>query len=219
MKIASLALVASLLTSFAHADTVTIDPEGLAEGTDISNAYSGVTLRHYSVVRDVDAPNGARLVVDNVYVKECPTAGDHNTKCGQLGTGHFGYQGSTGDIWPSFVSESTSSINCITSGNPGPCKWNAHEFLDVTFDSAVQTVSIDATHLSDWPTAWAFDAAGNQLQVALDITWHRQCFNSSQPGYCHQTLTVTPVSGQISRVTFAGLGGYVFLDKLTYTVP
>lgn len=214
-----LALASFLLASFASADPVTIDPDGLAEGTDISNAYPGVTLRHYSVVRDVSAPDGARVVMDNVYVKECLTPWDPRTKCGQLGTGHFGYQSTTGDIWSSFVSESNLSINCITTSNPGPCKWTGHEFLDVTFDSAVQAVTIDATHLSDWPTAWAFDAAGNQLQVNRVITWHRQCFYNSPPGYCHQTLTVTPVTGQISRVVFAGLGGYVLLDKLTYTVP
>jgi hypothetical protein len=218
MKKLCLALSASLLISFAHADTVTIDPDGLAEGTDISNAYSGVTLRHFSVVRDVDAPDGARVVVDNVYVKECPAPADPSMKCGLLGTAHFGYQGTTGEIWSSFVAESTYSINCIID-NPGPCKWTGHEFLDVTFDSAVQEVTIDATHLSDWPTAWAFDAAGNPLQVNLDITWHRQCGWDSPPGYCHQTLTVTPVTGQIHRVVFAGLGGYVLLDKLTYTVP
>lgn len=219
MKKVCLALAASLLASFAHADTVTIDPDGLAEGTDISNAYSGVTLRHYSVVRDASAPNGARVVVDNVYVKECLTPSDPREKCGQLGTGYFGYQRTTGDIWGNFIVQSIYSINCITTSNPGPCKWDDHEFLDVTFDAAVEAVTIDATHLSDWPTAWAFDAAGNQLQVNQDITWHRQCDWNSPPGYCHQTLTVTPVTGQISRVVFAGLGGNVLLDKLTYTVP
>lgn len=115
------------------------------------------------------------------------------------------------------MAESIYSVSCITTSNPGPCKWSNHEFLDATFDAAVQSVAIDATHLSDWPTAWAFDAAGNQLQVNKVITWHRECSWNSPPGYCHQTLTVTPVSGQISRVVFAGLGGYVLLDKLTYT--
>lgn len=219
MKQVCLALASFLLASFSQADPVVIDPDGLDEGTDISNAYPGIMLRHYSVVRDASAPNGARVVVDNVYVKECPTPSDHLTKCGQLGTGYFGYQSAAGDIWSSFVAQSIYSIGCITTGNPGSCKWDNHEFLDVTFDSAVQAVTIDGTHLSDWPTAWAFDAAGNQLQVDQDITWHRECTVNSPPGYCHQTLTVTPVSGQISRVVFAGLGGYVLLDKLTYTVP
>jgi hypothetical protein len=219
MKKVCLALAVSLLASLAHAETITIDPEGLAEGTDISNAYSGVTLRHFSVVRDVDAPEGARVIVDNVIVKECLTPADPSTKCGQLGTAHFGYQTTTGGIGSSFVSESNLSVHCITTDDPGPCKWTSHEFLDATFDSAVEAVTIDSTHQSDWPTAWAFDAAGNELQVSRVITWHRQCSWNSPPGYCHQTMTVTPVAGQISRVVFAGLGGFVFLDKLTYTVP
>ncbi|MFC4311839.1 hypothetical protein ACFPN2_22330 [Steroidobacter flavus] len=219
MKNACLALASFLLASFASADPVIIDPDGLAEGTDISNAFSGVTLRHYSVIRDVSAPDGARVVVDNVYVKECLSPWDPSTKCGQLGTGHFGYQHPTGAIASSFIAQSIYSISCITTANPGPCKWENHEFLDASFDFVVEAVTIDATHLSDWPTAWAFDAAVNQLQINRDITWHRQCTPTSPPGYCHQTLTVTAVTGQISRVVFAGLGGYVLLDKLTYTLP
>src|SRR5262245_55506459 len=98
MKKACLVLASFLLASFSHAGQVTIDPEGLTEGTVISNAYSGVTLRHYSVIRDSSAPDGARVVVDDVYVKECLTAWDPNTKCGQLGTRYFGYQTTTGAI-------------------------------------------------------------------------------------------------------------------------
>lgn len=218
MKKVCLALAASLLASVAHADPVTIDPDGLAEGTDISGAFPGVTLRHFSVVEDASAPNGARVVVGNVYVKECPTISDPTSRCSALGTGHFGYQTTTGAIGGSYSSQSTFSINCITTNNPGPCKWSPHEFLDATFDSAVQVVTIDATHLSDWPYAWAFDAAGNQLQIDQEITWHQQCdWSHPQNTFCHQTLTVTPVTGQISRVVFAGLGGFVQLDKLTYT--
>jgi hypothetical protein len=218
MKKVCLALASFLLASLASANPVTIDPDGLAEGTDISTAFPGVTLRHIAVVRDVNAPDGAVVVVDNVYVKECTTSPGPDSRCSALGSGHFGYQTTTGDIGGSFVSESTSSINCITN-NPGSCKWSPHEFLDVTFDSAVVEVTIDATHLSDWPYAWAFDAAGNQLQVDQEITWHQQCGPSDHNNFCHQTLTVTPVTGQISRVVFAGVGGFVQLDKLTYTGP
>lgn len=117
-----------------------------------------------------------------------------------------------------FVADSIYSIYCITN-NSGSCKWSPHHFLDVTFDFAVQAATIDATHLSDWPQAWAFDAAGNLLQVNQEITWHQQCGPSDHNNFCHQTVTVTPVTGQISRVIFSGLGGFVNLDKLTYTVP
>jgi hypothetical protein len=128
--------------------------------------------------------------------------------CYPLGSGYFG----------GWSSESTMSIVCLT-GNPDPCRWNPHHFLDVTFDFVVQEVTIDSAHRSDWPYAWAFDAAGNQLQVNLQITWHKLCGPGSHSNYCHQTLTVTPVSGQISRVVFAGVGGTALLDKITYTVP
>jgi hypothetical protein len=210
------ALASSLLASFANANPVTIDPDGLAEGTDISTAFSGVTLRHLTIV---NGASGADLVVDNVYVKECPTTSDPNSECSALGSGHFGYQTTTGAIEGSFSAESSASIYCITN-NPNPCRFSPHHFLDVTFDFAVQAVTIDATHRSDWPWAWAFDAAGNLLQVNQEITWHKE-YGPGNPSnnFGHQTLTVTPVTGQISRVIFSGVGGFVRLDKLTYTVP
>jgi hypothetical protein len=206
MKKVVLALGSSLLASVASANPVTIDLDGITEGTDVSHAFSGVTLRHLSIV---NGTNGAQLVVDNVYAKECPTTSDPNSMCSALGSGYFG----------TFVAESNVSINCIT-GNPSPCRWSPHRFLDVTFDFAVQEVAIDATHYSDWPQAWAFDAAGNRLQVTTQITWHKQWgAGSPSNNFGHQTLIVTPVSGQISRVIFSGQGGYVSLDKITYTVP
>lgn len=216
MKRALLVLASSLLASFASANPVTIDPDGLAEGTDISTAYSGVTLRHLTIVTDT---SGSSLVADNVYVKECPTPSDPNSECSALGSGHFGYQTTTGAVAGNFSAESSASINCITN-NPNACRWFPHDFLDVTFDFAVQAVSIDATHRSDWPWAWAFDAAGNLLQVNQAITFHQE-YGPAHPhnDFGHQTLTITPVSGQISRVIFAGVGGFVRLDKLTYTVP
>ena len=217
MKNVCFALAASLLTSFASADPVVIDPDGLPEGTDISTAFPGVTLRHLGIVNDPDAPNGAVLVVNSLVVKECLPSSDPHSRCPVLGSGYFGHQTPTGPIGGSFSSESTSSIRCVTN-NPGSCKWSPHNFLDATFDFTVQTVTIDSTHLSDWPYAWAFDAAGNQLQIDQQSTWHQQC-GPSQPSFCHQTLSVTAVTGQISRVIFAGVGGFVNLDKLTYTLP
>jgi hypothetical protein len=212
-----LALASSLLASLANANPVTIDPDGLVEGTDLTNAFSGVTLRHLTVVTDTSG-NG-NLVVGNVYAKECADTSNPDSECSALGSGHFGHQSTTGAIGGSFNADSTASINCITN-NPNPCRWSPHDFLDVTFDFAVQAVTIDATHRSDWPHAWAFDAAGNRLQVNLQITWHKQ-YGPAYPSnaFAHQTLTVTPVAGQISRVIFAGVGGFVRLDKLTYTLP
>lgn len=207
MKKVLLALASSLLASFASANPVTIDLDGIAAGTDVSYAFSGVTLRHHSVIRDSNG-DGV-LVTDNVYAKECPPTSDpEQSLCYPLGSGYFG----------SFVAESSMSITCIT-GNPNPCRWSAHRFLDVSFDFAVQEVTIDSTHRSDWPQAWAFDAAGNRLQVNVQRTWHKLCGPNDHSNYCHQTLTITPVSGQISRVIFSGQGGYVLLDKITYTVP
>ncbi|MET0534688.1 MAG: hypothetical protein ABW171_10735 [Steroidobacter sp.] len=216
MKKVLLALASSLLASFATANPVTIDPDGLAEGTDLSTAFSGVTLRHLTTVTDA---NGSNVVVSNVYVKECPTTSDPNSTCSALGSGYFGYQTSTGAIAGGFNAESTASIACIINNSPS-CRFWPPDVLDVSFDFAVQAVAIDSTHRSDWPYAWAFDAAGNRLQVELDITWHKQC-GPGNPGnnFCHQTLTVTPVTGQISRVIFSGVGGFVSLDKLTYTLP
>ena len=202
-----LALASSLFASLASANPVTIDLDGITAGTDVSYAFSGVTLRHLSVIQDVNG-NGL-LVEDNVYAKECPTTSDPKSMCSALGSGYFG----------SFVADSSVSINCIT-GSPYPCRRSPHRFLDVRFDFAVRDVAIDATHYSDWPQAWAFDAAGNRLQVTTRITWHKQT-GPGWPGnnFGHQTLTVTPVSGQISRVIFSGQGGYVLLDKITYTIP
>lgn len=216
MKKVLLALASSLLASFANANPVTIDPDGLAEGTDLSTAYSGVTLRHITIV--TDSNGDGLLVVDNVYAKECPTTSDPNSRCSALGSGYFGYQATTGDIVGSFVGSSIYSIDCLTK-NYGYCHWYPHHFLDVTFDFAVQAVTIDATHLSDWPQAWAFDAAGNRLQINQEITWHQQTGPGLPGAFGHQTLTVTPVTGQISRVVFSGQGGFVNLDKLTYTLP
>ena len=214
MKRVLLALASSLLASFANANPVTIDPDGLAEGTDLSTAFSGVTLRHLTFVTDT---SGTQLVVNNVYAKECPTTSDPDSECSALGSGHFGHQTTTGAIDGNFSAESSASIYCITN-NPNACRFSPHHFLDVTFDSAVQTVTIDATHRSDWPWAWAFDAAGNRLQVNMEITWHKE-YGPGHPGndFGHQTLTVTPVTGQISRVIFAAVGGFARLDKLTYT--
>lgn len=212
-----LALASAVLASVASANPVTLDPDGLVEGTDLSTAYSGVTLRHITVV--TDASGNGSLVVNNVYAKECMDTWDPDSECSALGSAHFGHPSTAGTIGGSFNSDSTVSINCITN-NPNPCRWSPHDFLDVSFDFAVQQVAIDATHRSDWPHAWAFDAAGNRLQVNLQITWHKQ-YGPGYPSnaFAHQTLTVTPVSGQISRVIFAGVGGFVRLDKLTYTVP
>lgn len=217
MKQVLLALASSLLASFASANPVTIDPDGIASGTDISHAFSGVTLRHHTIVRDSEG-DGV-LVTDDVYAAQCPPTSDpEQSICYPLGSGYFGYQASNGAIWTGWSSESTMSIICLDD-NPNPCRWNEHHFLDVAFDFAVQEVTIDSTHRSDWPYAWAFDAAGNPLQVNLQITWHKLCGPSDHSNYCHQTLTVTPVSGQISRVVFAGVGGTSLLDKITYTVP
>jgi hypothetical protein len=211
-----LALTLSLLASFASANPVTIDPEGLAEGTDLTTAYSGVTLRHHTFVTGT---TGSGLVTNNVYVKACATPSDPNSVCSALGSGLFGYQTPSGTISSSFIAEGSPSIDCLIKNNPH-CKLSPHHLLDVTFDFAVQAVSIDAVHISDWPWAWAFDAAGNQLKVNFQHTWHRQCgAGNPSSNFCHQTLTVTPVTGQISRIIFSGGGGYVRLDKITYTVP
>lgn len=219
MKNVLLVLASALLASLANANPVTIDLDGIAEGTDVSNAFSGVTLRHHTVVRDSDGEGV--LVTNNVYAKECPPTTDPEQEmCYPLGSGIFGYQSTTGAIRGGWSAESSSSIRCITHDSANSCRWMEHHFLDATFDFAVQEVTIDATHRSDWVQAWAFDAAGNPLQVNFQYTFHKQC-GSSYPSsnYCHATLTVTPVAGQISRVIFAGWGGTVLLDKITYTVP
>lgn len=215
MRRAVFAFAASILASVASADPLTINADGFPEGTDITSAFPVVTLRHLTIV---NGPNGAELLVGNIYAKECLTPSDPTSECSAIGSGHFGHQSGPGVIGGSFNAESTSSINCVTS-NPNSCRFSPHDFLDVTFDFAVQTVSIDATHRSDWPWAWGFDAAGNLLQVEIQRTWHKE-YGPAHPNnaFGYQTLTVTAVSGQLSRVVFAGVGGFVRLDRLTYTM-
>lgn len=205
--VAMSALCGLMATSAAQADLITIDADAYAPGTNVSNAFDGVTLSHLTFT-------SAGMQSNAVYAAGCPAGSPH---CAGLGAASFGYQNRLGNISAFWYSNSPPIGSCLRQNYPY-CYNERQDLLEVSFDQATDFIQFDSTHNNDWPHVWALDAAGNLLSVTTQSVFH-SVWGQNGAQYGHQTMTITSALGNISRLVIAGNGGYSSVDSITYNGP
>lgn len=203
------ALVGLMATSAAQADLITIDADAYAPGTNVSNAFAGVTLSHLTFTS-----TGTQS--DGVYAAGCAPGAP---VCNALGTASFGWQNAAGTTLASWNSTASYIGNCLSQIR-SYCYAERQNLLSVSLDTATDFIQFDSTYGSDFPYVWALDAAGNILTtVVKQVT----ILQSNAPGtgntYGHQQVTVTSALGNIARIVIAGNGGYSTVDSITWNGP
>ena len=206
--IALSALCGLLATSAAQAELITIDADAYAPGTDVSNAFDGVSLAHLTFT-------SAGLQSTSVYAAGCANVSNPSSICSAIGPASFGYQTSTGAINSYWYSTASPIINCLNQNYSYCYNGTPQHLLEVSFDAATGFVQFESTFGSDDPWVWALDAAGNVLSLTPQRTIHQNSGPGGGP-FGYQTVTLASTAANISRVIIAGNGGYVTVDGITY---
>ena len=201
----ALGLIGLMATSAARADLITIDADAYAPGTDISNVFEGVTLSHVTFT--------ATGMQSSAVYAAAPCAGP---ECSVIGTASFGWQTAAGNINPAWYS-TARYVNTCVSQIRSYCYAEPQHVLEVSLDVATDFIQFEATHLSDWPDVWAFDAAGNLLSLTGERTIHQPFAYPYSFG--HQTVTLSSALGDISRIYISGNGGRNIIDSISFNAP
>src|SRR5687767_6342408 len=143
-----------LATSAGQAHPITLEAGSRASGTEVSDAFEGLTLAHVTFT-ETGVQSSA------VYAMGC-TPGTRG--CDELGTTMFGWQKANGKAFTSWSASSELIGNCLQQ-NHADCYSQPQHLLEVTLDRATDFIQFDSTQLTDSPWAWAFDAAGNLLSL------------------------------------------------------
>jgi hypothetical protein len=202
--IAMSVLAGLMATSAAQASLITIDADGYAAGTNLSNSFPGVTLSHVTFT-------AAGKQTSNVYAAPCSSG----AACTALGAASFGRQNAAGTNIATWYSTASYIRNCLTT-NYSYCYAEPQHLLGVTFDDPTDYVQFDSTYGSDYPDVWAFDAAGNLLTVTRSITIHATPMAN---GYGHQTVTLSSASSNIAGIYISGNGGSSTVNAITWDAP
>lgn len=148
--IAVSALVGLMATSAANASLITIDANAYTSGTDVSNAFTGVTLSHLTWT-------SAGKQTNPVYAAECADVSNPSSPCSAIGPASFGRMTSTSTVSPSWFSSSSVIINCLKQ-NYSYCYSTPQHLLEASFDQATDFVTVDSTHSSS-PATVAMSAS------------------------------------------------------------
>lgn len=192
--VAMTGLCVLLATSAAQAHLVTIDADTYASGTDVSDAFGGVTLSHVTFTEG-GRQSGA------VYAVDC-TAGTR----GCDGTNAFAWQKTNGKGVPYWSATSDLIGNCLLQ-NQSYCYSRGQQLLEVSLDQATDFIRFDSS-LTYLPWAWAFDAAGNLLSLT-PVSMFDQALG-------RQSMALSSASGNISRLIIGGNDGYSIVNSISY---
>jgi hypothetical protein len=187
-----LSVVAAVtLAAAAHAATVTREAKNHAVGSDVTTAYSGVTLSRQNYVA------GGALQIHPLTIEQCTTFGICEITMAPLNT--FG-----GQHWDLF-----NYRDCYNGLLVGYVSWqcgNSHSVLSIEFTTPTDFVELTATWTADAPALIAYDSAGNQLSQCTEPA---SCLSSVLfEAYVYSgTIRATSSSSSIKRVIFASPSG------------
>ena len=182
----------------ARADIITINPNALTVGTDLSHLFPGVSM---SIATQVGSG------VYNPVRSAAVVGGDYH------GVGSLTMGG--GYILADY---------CGPGATPGSCT-SGQSVLELTFDAPANFVQINASWFSDGPGIIAFDSAGNRIGNCFSTfgpSGVGGCDAFILPYNANGNLSSVSIArsqGDISRIVFGGVVGQSRATSVTYGVP
>lgn len=162
-----LALLLTLANCAVSAPTwaalVTIDPDGYAPGTNLSNLIPGVTLSTFS------SPGNGSFAFADVFSAEDSACVSGVGDCKAVtGTKVFSNNAS-GNYGPNQAwFDSPTSYRCFQRVPSGSCSGDDFRALLITFDNPTNYVDISGVFTSDWPLLIALDSARNLISFGSE---------------------------------------------------
>ncbi len=191
------ALLGLMASAVAQADFTTIDADPYTPGTDVSNAFDGVTLSHITWASGAYQSTPA-------YSASCGTA--PNPFCNSLGVASLGWQTPTGGISQGWTVDNMTTVQtCLVDPTYAGCESVPQHILELSFDTETDFIQFDATYRNNNPAVLAFDAAGNVVTLTAQVTYLQSFTGSNLFG--HQLLTLTSATANIKRLWIAGDSG------------
>ncbi len=146
-------LTVSFICTPAHAVTITLEPDDYAVGTNLTNAFDGVTLSRYT-------NDGHSITLNPVYSETVPPGGP----MAATGTQIFGR------FWDLQQALSCWGVSCSSNVD----RFSA---LVIQFDQPVSFVEVSGSQHHEGINAYALDAYGNLLSI-----WSRDAYvGGSEP--------------------------------------
>jgi len=197
----------------ANAALITIEPDGYAAGTNLSQSVSSVNLWNFHSSGGTGAFGDVYAAVD----ARCATrpgdcqATTGNTVFSREQDGHI--ENYLAGRW----GEAGAARDCFQRMQTGPCSpYNSFDALLIGFNTATNFVEISGSYLMDWPILFAFDSSRNLIGGG-----HGCCntFHGTGPDagdFSTSTLAFSSGSANIAYVIAAGWSAPSSLDALRY---
>lgn len=215
-----LACIATLISTAAHAAFLSIDPSRFAAGTDISNAYEGISLSNISG----GYPPSTPLTTSAVFATQCVGCADEMS--GKIVFGHdplafdvAPYVFDYADFAARYYEEDYSSTYHFVAG-----RWNALriDFLQPT--SSIQVIGGGARN-GNFFMFDVWDASGRRIARCSSALLDPQCgataLNTVEPDPSKSiwSFTFNSSSPSISFITAGGWGGGQYVHSVGFEVP
>lgn len=187
----------------AKAALIAVDSDSFAAGTDVSNAFDGITLS------SIAYRGAGNYVVGGVVAEQTQRATTGSNAFGS-GAGFGGWN-------------DTFSPDCVFSrGNCAFPGWNA---MLIEFDELAAFVTIQGNWISDGGSIWLYD--DNQVRIgSCDSVFgyaSTSCYrflSDNASGYGNNwELSFTSLAANIRYVVASGQAASVSFDSLSYNVP
>lgn len=210
--------IASCLGAPASAAIITIDPATLAPGTDVSTAFPGVTLN--LLRNDPAAGNNYSPIRSPVLVTPC--AAEACTDWGE--TLALGTPVINGMVW-------SECHDAALNGLPSFSCSETWQVMEVVFNEAVTSLSIDSVWTIDPPSMVALDAVGNEVVSCMSGGPGNPNPTAASPPGCLSWMQLGPFDTfrgtttldtgglGITSVYFASWAGFGSVSSLSYSVP
>jgi hypothetical protein len=202
-----LTCVSILAATTAGAATLTKNPRAYAVGTDISNAYTGVTL---TWLDNVPGTVGYAPTQNPVIVGICAHAA-----CLLFDNAHT-IGGNTYEAM-----DHRSCYNANQLGMSVPECGSSYELLQATFDEPTDFVEFHWTALQDPPLMTAYNAAGAEISVCQPlggnscITTHKFSPGGEKMG----TIRISLRTATIKKIVVGSFGAGTRLYMMQFNVP
>jgi len=208
---ATLAALTLILSQTSSADVVTLDPTAFSSGTDISNAFDGVSLATLTIPQypaDYSWPDNAPpLEVAAVYAYECtncPSTGVHQSVFSPIETGSYPAYNFSEKVTRQMTQES------------GPQMAGSQALL-VNFDSATDYVDVVGGYAnnSNYFRLDIWNLAGELMGTCSNASSNSSGCNVAQTSD-FWTLSFTSALADIAYITTGGWGGGQYVSAISF---
>lgn len=198
-KVCLAAVALSCLPTLASAVIIVVDPRDHAFGTDISNAYDGVTM--HRLYQNENTSEGYDPV--SAPITTAATCSRSTRPC-------------LGDFW-----EITRWSQCVDAAQRGIqsryCSLDPWSVLELTFDVPTDLVQISARFGPDYPGMMLYDSASNLVARCWGVFDDACGYNYHiDPVENFATITFDATLANVSRVIFSGVAGSVAANQIVY---